>query len=720
VIDWAAAYEAPISLDAARLLGTRARRPTLWTLAAFLVSTPLIVVALALLVPQISRYFLPWVQPVSVAGAALAVLWLFVCHAFASDWGGRTLEYRLAKRWRSLRLPRVLRAEHLDKHHGRLVTREHAIVTDYPRCVVEVQTINLRKSDAETLRERIDKLHHFLVGLRFPIQIVVRAWAGEVVTRRRFIAISADTEAILDQRAKAVIDGLTRAGLGGRRLNGDLFDSLQACWSPRRQAGTLGPVEIARSRGYVCVDGVELARGFVLAYFPKTIEANWLEGVLDGDLAADFCAWLDPLDNADEAQYLSDRINEWETAQHLNVGLVGSYGKLGYRDPDLDDSIKDAGRVKAHLRARRLRVFRGTIGFVVRGATVDELQERETQLRDQLREQCGAEALIPLDDEHDLAPLMATPTGAMPISYPLQIVSPALALTYPFSNSSITMPGGVECGVSLDSRRANTINLFAMATPHMLVPGTTNSGKGYFVKCLVWRLLHSAGWPDAFRFWIIQSEKDEYTGLAEAAGERGEVVKITSLEQIEGLLYPQSFAAAGGFRTMAHLTVFDLLSLPASLKGKAIARLLAAVEATAAFGGRPGRGFLVLDELGIVLENEDAALAIETAFRRFRSIPHRANPKVISRICCIGMTQMPSDLLTRPRGKTLTKLSGTHVYLKQLPPELAETKNVLHLSPDEVTFLRNADQGEALLVANGSRVTLRMEATDEERRFAET
>jgi len=84
------------------------------------------------------------------------------------------------------------------------------------------------------------------------------------------------------------------------------------------------------------------------------------------------------------------------------------------------------------------------------------------------------------------------------------------------------------------------------------------------------------------------------------------------------------------------------------------------------------------------------------------------------------MTQMPSDLLTRPRGKTLTKLSGTHVYLKQLPPELAETKNVLHLSPDEVTFLRNADQGEALLVANGSRVTLRMEATEEERRFAET
>jgi len=128
----------------------------------------------------------------------------------------------------------------------------------------------------------------------------------------------------------------------------------------------------------------------------------------------------------------------------------------------------------------------------------------------------------------------------------------------------------------------------------------------------------------------------------------------------------------------------------------------------------------VLDELAIVLRDEAAALAIETAYRRFRSIPNRTFPKIISRVCCIGMTQMPSDLLTHARGRTLTKLAGTHMYLKQLPPELAETKNVLHLSPDEVAFLRNADQGEGLLVANGSRVTLRMEATEEERRFAET
>lgn len=757
-VDWSVAYEAPISLDAGRLIGTRARRPTLWTLAAVGIAIPVLAAFVMLLIPSINAYVPQWIVDADPWTLPPLGLWIVICYALGTSWGNRPAEYRLSREWRYRRLPRKMDDKAVARHHATYSLREtnvpiaeHVIdAENFPRAVIEVQTISLTMRDAESLSNAIKKMHMFLLGLRFPIRIVVRATQNVgYVDRRHFIAVEAETDELLGERVKELIHALSRAGLGGRALNGDLFRSLQYCWGVRSHTTTLGPSSLDRDRRHVTVDRQEVVRGFAMAKYPRTIEPNWLSGILDGELAVDFSMYLDPIDNATELDVLSGRISEWETAQVLNVS------KSGFRDPDIDDQIKDAARTRLYLRQRKLRVFSGAVHFVVRGATVKEAEDRERLLMTTLREHVGDQALIPLDTEHDYAPILATPLGQPPAMYPLQLVSPAVAMGHPFSNTSIRMKDGVEVGTSLGSKRQNTLNTWLLDNPHMVVPGTTGSGKGFWLKVFVWRLLHlHPGW----RVWIIQSEKDEYRSLVDAmpssprshpkrealyshevesADEfsllmnaqeahhwqalRGETIQILSLDEFDDKVFQKTYGGKLTPRLLGQqLTLYDLTRMPEQDRGKGIARLIKAIDNDAQHDTQQTLGYVALDELGIVLKDKEAADAIEVAYRRFRSIPHLDNPKVVSRRGMIGLTQLPSDLLGNTNGKVYASLSETHLYLRQQPAELRVTKGPLNLTPDEVEFLETCDNGDALLVAGRSRVALHLYAEPEEEAFAVT
>jgi hypothetical protein len=88
----------------------------------------------------------------------------------------------------------------------------------------------------------------------------------------------------------------------------------------------------------------------------------------------------------------------------------------------------------------------------------------------------------------------------------------------------------------------------------------------------------------------------------------------------------------------------------------------------------------------------------------------------------IGMTQLPTDFLgeEHPDGKVYIGLADTHLYLRQKPTELEVTKKPLDLTPDEVTFLQTAGNGDALLVAGQTRVALHLQATEAEHVIAKT
>jgi hypothetical protein len=701
---WSAAYEAPISLDTSRMLGTRARRPTLWTIAAFAGAIPALVCCVWLDLPAL---------------ALLAVVWVLVCYAFATRWGHRHAEYWLRVVARHRRLPRRCDRSAVATHHAPYLIRGHTVVdvaTNTPRGVVKLdQTANLRLADDETLGSTIKRLAMFLNGLRVPIQIVVRATlrADGLIERQWFIATIGATDKVLHDNLEAIVSGLARAGLKGHALNGGLFDALQTCWTSAAISNGLGPARMERDRHHVRVDD-EYVRGFVLAKMPHTVEPNWLAPLLDGDLPIDFSLWLDPTDNADEGQYLLDRVNEWETAQQLNL-MRG-----GFRDPDLDDAINDAKRTRLLLRRRELRVFRATMGFVVRAPSIAGVEARERELAVHVREQVGDDALVPLDWEHDRAVRMVVPLGEPPVEWPLRMVTPAVARGYMFSNSSLSHARGVDAGTSIGSKRQCPLDLFSLPNPHMVVLGGSGSGKGYWIKVYLWRLLHAYAWQDQVRVFIIQAEKDEYSALAEAMepdqlGPRAEVVRIRSREDLQGLTF-----GLGVLRAFRDLTVFDLTCMDTADRGIGVAAVLHAIELDTAHTRRRRHAVCVVDELGIVLESDVAAKAIDVAYRRFRSIPWSDNPKEVNRVAMIGASQRPSDLLLSTRGKVLADIAKTKLFFAQESSELSTVAGKLKLSSDEQSLLNGAEQGTGLLVADLARVGIHLYASDAEKRFAET
>jgi hypothetical protein len=709
-IDWSVAYEAPISLDAARRLGPHERRRVVWLIPAgvvlFLATIGTGFVAFeptARLLPNTLRTILPIVM-------VGAVIYSLFSMAMTMDWAGRRLEHWFKVIWRYVWLPKVMTDQSLKKNHAIYSVNEHRVVSDdWPGGVVEVGTVNLAMRDAATLAAFIQRLHAFYMGLRWPIQIVVRSTQREQIERRWFIAVTAPTDGLLNERLNEITKKLTRAGLHGRPLNGDLYSSLQECWSP--YSGKLGPSSIKKNPTHAFVDGHEYVRGLVMNKWPRTIEPNWLAPIIDGDLCCDFSMWLDPVDNTVAKQTLASRITEWEAAQLLNLE------KCGYRDPDIQESIKDATLTRLLIGQRKIRIFRGSVGFVVRGKTEAEMEEAERLLTDQLREVVGEDAALPLNFEQDKAPLLAVPTGHPSAVYPLQIVSPAAAMTYPFSNSSLRMAGGANVGLSIGSNRINTLNLFERPNPHVVIIGTSGAGKGYWVKVVIDRLIKLMGWPERFTVYVIQTEKDEYRPLARSSN--GIVEMIMTYGGLEQLLQPGNDYRI--LKSGSPLVLFDLTKMPYVDRGRAIAWLLSAIERTAEwFEG--SKRLVVLDELGIVMRDKDASTAINTAYRRFRSVPGKDNPSVISRIGVIGMTQLPTDFLgeEHPDGKVYIGLADTHLYLRQKPTELEVTKKPLDLTPDEVTFLQTAGNGDALLVAGQTRVALHLQATEAEHVIAKT
>jgi hypothetical protein len=672
VLDWTSPYEAPTSLDGPRMFGPHSQRTAKWTAAA----TVAVAVCVGLVIVgyvQTADLNLFWLVPLG--------LWLPICYVMASPVAGRPPEYWIGA---AIQFRRGGPPE--------LPSPPAAAIIELTR------TRNLRLAEDEALGTAAKSLWAFLNGFQYPLKIVVRAWpqAGGI-ERRWFIGVQAPTPEVLSERVASILRGLAKQRLAGVRLTDQEATALTEL--PRRRGV---------HRDYLALD--EHLAGYLLAAAPRATETNWLAPVLDGDLAVDCSLALEPLDNATEMSSLDDRLVEWQSAQILNVNSGRG------EDPDVDNKIKDAARTRLLLSRRQLRVYLTTVGFVVRAPDQATLEHQAGLLTTQLAELVGVPMpVIPMRYEHAATPALVDPRRDCPVTFPIRMVTPALARTYPFSNSSLSMPGGTPCGTSVGSLRENRLNLFEPFS-HVVVLGTTNAGKSFWVKTYLLRLMRA---EPRTRVLLIQCERDEYGRLARAMGSHGHTDVCHTMAEVEALVY----GATGNFRTMAQCHLVDLTQLPKAARGAALAFVLEVAERDAAWF--VGRGIIGIDELGIVLEDHTAALALEAAYRRFRSItprdPHHHAAHHVhddnlepSRRVMIGVSQRPSDLLKHDRGKVLADLAKTRVYLGIESTEMSVVSKQLGLAADEQTFIESADQGTGLLVSGEARVGFHLTPTAEE------
>ncbi|MGH7762787.1 MAG: VirB4 family type IV secretion system protein, partial [Candidatus Dormibacteraceae bacterium] len=120
-----------------------------------------------------------------------------------------------------------------------------------------------------------------------------------------------------------------------------------------------------------------------------------------------------------------------------------------------------------------------------------------------------------------------------------------------------------------------------------------------------------------------------------------------------------------------------------------------------------GQTLVVVDEAWWLMRHPDTAAFLFRLAKTARK--RRAGMTLI--------TQDVSDVLARSEGEAMIANSALQILMKQAPQAMPRLAELFRLTPAEQSWLLNAQQGEALMVAQGRRVPFQVIATDEEARL---
>lgn len=594
---------------------------------------------------------------------------------------------------------------------------EHQVGERY-RAVVAVMPRNLRLVGPEEATAALEQFVAFLNGLSFAVQVVARALpvsldealaefaqCGDearedlalhlqtqaarhaLLERQRLVVVAAPSVEILSQRVDALLEGLQRSGLRGHRLNGELRDVVQACWSPRAAGAQVGPQVVSVEPDQLQVDG-QYARTLVVR-MPGTVWMDWAAELFDGRLAADVVLHVTPLQSADEAKALDRQMVRWQSSNIADERA----GRAP--DPERMVALEHAARLRMALARGEERLFRVGLYVLLRASTIVELDARERLTRAMLDELL-AEARS-ARWEHDKGLVSCIPQGTDALNATAVLDTSSLACTYPWSAGALVHRHGVPLGVALGSTSPVWVDPWHAELPnaHLGVFAMSGAGKTYFTAMYARRARLLRGRP----VWIIDQTKDrEYRRLVEDLGGAWlEVKPDGTLPEI-----PWTREVLG----------VSLAPMPRSERGPVFAELVEQIADAALADLRPRH--VVVDEAVTYTSSTAGGQALERLGAEGRHW----------KVGGIFVSQRVSGFLDTVYGASVLDNVASTLYLRQKATEAKRVAQRLELSPAEEKFLMraaiDASYREGLLVVGDWRVGLKIEASPREHALAAT
>ena len=141
--------------------------------------------------------------------------------------------------------------------------------------------------------------------------------------------------------------------------------------------------------------------------------------------------------------------------------------------------------------------------------------------------------------------------------------------------------------------------------------------------------------------------------------------------------------------------VFDIHSLGEQLKTAGLLVITDTMLNRVTLNWRKGkRTHIFIDEFHVVFENEFSAQFFTSAWRQFRK--RNAYPTAI--------TQNVEYLLDSMQARTMLSNSEFIVMLNQAEPDRARLAQLLNISPEQMSYITNAEPGCGLIKYGGSLV----------------
>lgn len=473
---------------------------------------------------------------------------------------------------------------------------------------------------------------------------------------------------------------------------------------------------------------------------PTALVEGFMQDILP--LVDELRMWIKPI-----PRYIAVRL--LKKKHKLLRALMAGYEYEG-RPPEIEveEEYNIVDQLLQEVVRREIKLFAFRMVAVVGGDSREEAAIRADMLKKEL-ESLGFEVDSPAYLQWLIYELKEPK--------PLFIDTHTLGAFFPFISNTLMETEGIFLGISRIDKSPVFYDAYIHTNYNLVVLGIPGAGKSMFGKVMVYRYARKFG--DEFDFYIIDPENEylpllqtlnaqvievkpkhplgldplrllpksdavdviailanvppklygELASLVNKHNAIGDVYKNASTElkdYLRGILEgPESFIFEGNPIDISN-RVGILLRDVESGKVKNIISLLVFARIWRNIESSPisRRKMVVVDEAWLLLRNPNAAKWMETISRRGRK----------RNVAFLFLTQQPQDVLKNPIGNLIVRNAATKLLLMQDVNAIDLIAKEFKLSEAEKQELLRAQPGEGILIAEHTRLSLKITLTRKE------
>lgn len=265
----------------------------------------------------------------------------------------------------------------------------------------------------------------------------------------------------------------------------------------------IAPAEIEVDFSYLRINQL-LYKSFFVSNYPRYIEPNWLEPLIDFDHSLNIAMHIYPTNSKSVLDDLKRKIAEMEATiqTDLERGHVVN--------PAVQVALDDARDLQEQLVKGSERFFRLGLYITIPASSKEELENVSKLAESTLGSLSITARETTLQMENTF--ISTLPVGLDLLNLNHNMDTTSLATTFPFTTSELTSNEGIMYGINEHNDSLVVFDRFSLENANSVVFAKSGSGKSYFVKLEAIRSMMFGT-----QIIVIDPER-EYLKLAEAVG----------------------------------------------------------------------------------------------------------------------------------------------------------------------------------------------------------
>ena len=222
-------------------------------------------------------------------------------------------------------------------------------------------------------------------------------------------------------------------------------------------------------------------KSFYVFNYPRYLETNWLNQIINFDATMDLSLFIYPTDSARMMRILRKKVTQMRATRHMKAdkGIVNDVG--------LDTALEDAEQLRVDLQRGKERFFQFGMYFTVYAESAEKL----TSVAKQIETILGGLLVMsrPAHFQTERAFNSTLPQCTDELETFHNMNTGPLSTSFPFVSSSLTSDEGILYGLNRHNNSLIIFDRFNLENANSVIFAKSGAGKSYAVKLEVLRSL---------------------------------------------------------------------------------------------------------------------------------------------------------------------------------------------------------------------------------------